>query len=370
MLTEVTDTTATLQLIQNLINGGLSIPTEGQQHVALEHLTISLAGCVSTKDELETVCDGLGLVYTESGITGLFNRLKWSRQEQKINALIQRLQNHKSSLNLILTIVQCSASTQLQDSVNNLCSLVEQALASNSTMAMRLADEAGDPSSVHTIKDGSESSGDDTNTIREGGKASTSQSEVPKTYSDEAARSFAFDQVLQQSWVYRKMPLILSDGHSESSNTTRSRRRIAASIFSAYSLADISNYSLFSLPILIQEIDNRTWYVQVGRSAVLEKTTAVVERKPPGPFELSVKSLHSRLYRIQMERVNTVEDLKRKICDHEWGIDPFSSTLFYTEQGRGFKLRDGMTLADQGVHRNGVIHVLLRYRAGGEIMGG
>ncbi|ERF70141.1 hypothetical protein EPUS_00328 [Endocarpon pusillum Z07020] len=156
-LTEVCDTAATLRLMQNFINSDLSVPTEGRQHVALEHLTVSLAGCVSTKDELETVCDDLGLVYSKSGITGVFDHLRWIRQEEKIKALIQRLQNHKSSLNLILTIVQCSSSTHLQDSVNKLSNLVEKALVSNSTIAMRLARGAGDSSSVPTVKDGSES---------------------------------------------------------------------------------------------------------------------------------------------------------------------------------------------------------------------
>jgi hypothetical protein len=69
--------------------------------------------------------------------------------------------------------------------------------------------------------------------------------------------------------VYRRLQLLDSDSHSETSATTSTRQRAAASIFSALSLADISNLSQYSLPIFIKEISNSRWYVQVGSSVTV-----------------------------------------------------------------------------------------------------
>ncbi|ERF70139.1 hypothetical protein EPUS_00326 [Endocarpon pusillum Z07020] len=149
------------------------------------------------------------------------------------------------------------------------------------------------------------------------------------------------------------MPLILSDGHSESSNTTRSRRRIAASLFSAYSLAEISNYSLFSLPIFIQEIDNKTWYVQVGRGAVPEKSAAVVVPKSTSLL-LSIKGQTGSHFEIEVLPTDTVDYLKERVWEKRLGWPPDQQVLYYTERGRAFRLRDGITMAGHGVHGYGV----------------
>ena len=65
--------------------------------------------------------------------------------------------------------------------------------------------------------------------------------------------------------MYRRLLLLRSDTHSETSATSSYRRGAAASIFSATSLADISNISQYSLPIFFEEISNSQWYIHVGR---------------------------------------------------------------------------------------------------------
>ena len=69
---------------------------------------------------------------------------------------------------------------------------------------------------------------------------------------------------------YRKFQLVDSDGHSETSITTCSRQRAAASIFSATTLDEISNLSQFSLPIFIPEITHSGWYLAaIGPPAIV-----------------------------------------------------------------------------------------------------
>jgi len=68
--------------------------------------------------------------------------------------------------------------------------------------------------------------------------------------------SFTFDSVLANSRVYSRFKYLHSNTHSETSLASSTRRTMAISIFSAISLAEISNISVYSLPISIQEIRN------------------------------------------------------------------------------------------------------------------
>jgi hypothetical protein len=279
VLTEVCDTAVALRQVQNFLDGQLHIPSERREYVLFEHVAAALTGCVMAKDELETLLDGMGLVYAGSGITGTFDRMRWIRKEQGIQRLVQRLQNHKASLNLILTVLQCSSVTQIQNSVLRLSNLVEEAVSSNSALSIRLGRlEGGSTLRSPTIQ-----------TARANGAKSVNTPEQEELFSDDASvitvtqvpegqsqsenhfvlAPFTFDSELQTSRVYRRLQLLDSDSHSETSATTSTRQRAAASIFSALSLADISNLSQYSLPIFIKEISNSRWYVQVGSSVTV-----------------------------------------------------------------------------------------------------
>jgi hypothetical protein len=221
-----------------------------------------------TKDDLETIIDELGLVYSSGGVTGAFKRFQWIRKEEDIEKLLRRLQNHKLSLNLILTILQSSTMSQVQGCVSQLCALVEQAVSQNSALSSRLSrleaattidtkETDNDDESVETVK----------RTTRPLLDTDVFES-VP----------FSFDNTLWQSRVYKRLQLLQDDGHSETSITSSVRRKYAASIFSKLSLADISNLSQFSLPILIQEINHNHWYIQIGKPKAT--TSAEPHSKP------------------------------------------------------------------------------------------
>ena len=80
---------------------GLNTPDQSQAcHVQVESLLSVLTGCVATFSDLEQLLDQM-----KSEDLTMLDRLKWARKESALEALISRLQIHKSSLTLILEIV-------------------------------------------------------------------------------------------------------------------------------------------------------------------------------------------------------------------------------------------------------------------------
>ena len=344
-LTEICDISASLRQMQRFVQDQASVPAERREHVLLEHLAAALTGCVITKDELETIVDNLGLAYQRSGITGVFDRVRWVRKEKDINHIIQRLQNHKSSLNLILTIFQCSSASQIQDSVARLCGLVEQAVASSSALSVRLSrlesnSTVGRPETEIMVWEGDgvaydEEERDDATSVRTIRASLGTVSGMHKT----AIQSFTFDATLRRSRVYQKFRRTKSDGHSDSSITTSTRQHAAMSIFCAATLDEISNLSQFSLPIFIQEISNNQWYTSV--------TIPFKTWYQPGRARIEV-IMASMNNRVVLETVMGPDDycgaIKDMIAPRQ-GISPRHLNLLF----HGRSLKDGDMLKVYGI---------------------
>lgn len=69
--------------------------------IDIHHLSFTLAGCVCTFSELEKQVSELKC----TGKMDFTDRIRWSRAESTFKPLIERLQSHKASLTLILTIL-------------------------------------------------------------------------------------------------------------------------------------------------------------------------------------------------------------------------------------------------------------------------
>lgn len=99
---EIHDFSFVLSKLHPLIISADPISQAGGPLVDIDHLCITLEGCVWTMSELEREVDRLNV----SGKMVIRDRLRWSWMESSLFQIIQRLQNHKSSLNLILTLLQ------------------------------------------------------------------------------------------------------------------------------------------------------------------------------------------------------------------------------------------------------------------------
>ncbi|KAG7410873.1 hypothetical protein Forpe1208_v009655 [Fusarium oxysporum f. sp. rapae] len=222
---EVADITAALGSLQAYVCGQAQAPGERGALILLEHVLTTLTGCVTTFSDLQSLMDQLNL----SPDMGTIDKMKWARQESNITAIVQRLQNHKSSLTLMLTVLQCETMKEAQSSTRHLCTLVEELLRSNQDLATRIRGLERENSII------AESRRDDVSTLRQT-RGSKSVSFIDTQAS---AIKFTFDQDLQASRVYNRA----IGRQSMTSLTSTALYTTALSLFSNLSLSQVSNIS-------------------------------------------------------------------------------------------------------------------------------
>ncbi|KAJ4031876.1 hypothetical protein NW761_012978 [Fusarium oxysporum] len=194
---EVADITAALESLQAYVCGQAQAPGERGALILLEHVLTTLTGCVTTFSDLQSLMDQLNL----SPDMGTIDKMKWARQESSICAIVQRLQNHKSSLTLMLTVLQCETMKEAQSSTHHLCKLVEELLQSNQDLASRIRGLEREGSII------AESRRDDVSTLRQA-RGSKSLSFIDTQAS---VIKFTFDQDLQASRVYNRAIVYSND---------------------------------------------------------------------------------------------------------------------------------------------------------------
>jgi hypothetical protein len=99
-VSEISETRAILEQLQNFV---LRFETADNSRTALiqvDRLVDVISGCVATFSDFEAALDKV----TRSNMT-LLDRAKWVWDEEEIDNLVARLQRHKLSLSLLVTIL-------------------------------------------------------------------------------------------------------------------------------------------------------------------------------------------------------------------------------------------------------------------------
>ncbi len=102
VLSEVNGLSAILTHLQTYLLGTASLSKSRASLILVEQVIVTLTECVTTFSELE---DALGTSRND-GEMGTLDRVRWAMKESKISDIQGRLQSNKSSLNLMLTILQ------------------------------------------------------------------------------------------------------------------------------------------------------------------------------------------------------------------------------------------------------------------------
>lgn len=234
----------------------------------VEQVLVTLTGCVLTFSELEDILTELKI----DGTMDTLDRINWARKESKIAGIISRLQNHKASLNLMLTILQWFATTrnlieqcswliessesrvEAERSVDRLCDLVEEVLANNLDMSIRLRgieSRPADNSKASAKLENPNGSARSTVASETEQLPGPSENIIPQ----QKFRS-AFEEALDASKVYKRTLY----NSSQSSIISNAAHSTASSVLSGLSLGDVSVIAVFALPLYPSDIKNNQHY--------------------------------------------------------------------------------------------------------------
>ncbi|KAM7213446.1 RhoGAP domain containing protein [Rhypophila decipiens] len=195
--------------------------------ILVDQVVVTLAACVTTFSDLDVFAENL-----QSEVKmGILDRLRWSSKEDEIRHILQRVESHKSSLTLIMTILTCEKQGEAEDKVDVLCTLVQKVLEQHEFLHHRLtAIELHQLGYITDIGPDLDSVGDigalpDSSTVAE------SANEI---------RNFAFEEVLNHS-----RPYLLLDARD----------------LGLCSRSEVSHISILAIPIYPGDISNSDAYV-------------------------------------------------------------------------------------------------------------
>ena len=102
VLVEVNGLSAVLSQLQTYLLGTASSSKSRASLILVEQVIVTLTECVTTFSELEDV---LGTGRAENDF-GILDRVKWAMRDSKVSDIQRRLYSNKTSLTLMLTILQ------------------------------------------------------------------------------------------------------------------------------------------------------------------------------------------------------------------------------------------------------------------------
>ncbi|KAF8532640.1 hypothetical protein BDD12DRAFT_674917, partial [Trichophaea hybrida] len=201
--------------------------------ISLRDLVTTLTGCVLVFSELEK---HISEVEKSPGIM-------WAKKEPEIKVLMEDLQRHKLSLNLMLSIIHHS-SAEAASSLRKLHSVVQDILESNRTISTQLRTLMArqDP----TVGSRLDETASVVSSIR---NSSSTATQRPIKY--------AFETILRRSKVYKHKRLWSISATSLGTSAMKCTR---STTFSELILAEVSNISVIELPIWPGDVWNAEHY--------------------------------------------------------------------------------------------------------------
>lgn len=253
VLSEVHDISGTLSHLQSFLLGNEHIDRSRASLLKIDHIVTIMSDCVIAFSELKKFLDGL-----KTNDMDILDGMKWARKEAEITAIIERLQHHKASLSLMLSILTSNTIEEAKRAVDRMHTNVhmyyQEMSARLHALELRNAQQSGYPISMQ----------EDVNSacnpsyiaeLRPGSAAEL----VSALECDSKDHDYTKD--LSQSWVYsRNAAFRMSTFSLDHYSTTWS-------CLSALSLSDVSNISVINLVITVEEVDNPQRLSQTGSNA-------------------------------------------------------------------------------------------------------
>ncbi|KAE9377126.1 hypothetical protein N431DRAFT_401900 [Stipitochalara longipes BDJ] len=286
LLNQVKEIETCLSAIQKFIYSIQSASKQRMAFIKIEHLVAALTQAVLTFSELEALVKK----FVTGPRSALMLRVNWTRKQNKIANIIVRLDSHKSTLSLILSIVRCESDHEANKLSETLHKLANQILAANKDVSKRLRnlEDMYESESIYTscYRNGRSDSGSlfSANSIM---NSSTLYEDIrPVRKTPDLATYESFQTDLSTSRVYRRTLSYECD----ISFTTSVVRTHAWSIFTGLSLSEISDISVIALPLSARDISNPQWYFKYPE----KRSSNPVERVPPSPLRSATERRKAR----------------------------------------------------------------------------
>ncbi|KAK0369496.1 hypothetical protein CLIM01_13146 [Colletotrichum limetticola] len=247
----IEETKITLSSVHELLHSLDTFPSSRKNMIQLDHLSIVITHSVLTLSKLESiVCQQ----------DGLRSRMKWALwHEKKILALLPRLESQKSTLTVMITLLNSKTQEEASRSQITMLAKVDEILQQNRTLAeqLKLLDngKSWDTRSVKFMDNASSIISRPVSTQSVIHRSPSAAFRTPESLEGSmimtlSKRNFELD--LGQSRVYKRAQDRETD---RSSFTTSNAPTSAWSMLSGLTIGDISTVSAFRLPITLKDIN-------------------------------------------------------------------------------------------------------------------
>ncbi|KAF5010818.1 hypothetical protein FDECE_3027 [Fusarium decemcellulare] len=266
---EVDDIQNVLTTLQLYIVGTRRAARSRTSLIMVEQVVATLAACVTTFSELDTFVMAL----QNDADMKILDRLRWASKDKEIKAVLVRLESHKSSLTLMLTILTCQSQDDAESRVDRLCDLVEEVLLRDSTLkerliALEVRDETAEPQDTTDARLNQMSIVDTPDEASPPEAISSPTNKQPEWQRN--PYGFAFEEILLSSRAYR---VAARDNSDAFSIITSAGRTASWSMLSGLSLSEVSHIGIQAIPIYATDIANKEHYdfsPSAGSSVPLE----------------------------------------------------------------------------------------------------
>ncbi|KAK8041982.1 Rho guanine nucleotide exchange factor scd1 [Apiospora rasikravindrae] len=247
------------------------VDTRRRELICLDEVIVPLADAMLELSDFETRLNKL------TNLTKHRAYISWGSYSKSVEEHLARITRQTTSLIMILNILQCESDLEAFQSQQSLHLLVGEILSENKVLKGKLEhlEVSVDARSMLTSRPDTElrsmSHGtaadidDDAATIR-GMSRQTSQRSTVRV-SRQGTLEFAFEKVLEHSWVYKRN----ANNNCDASFVSSVQRSYAWSVFSEYSLADISILSVIAMPITTLDVSNGIYYIAGKEDAAQEE---------------------------------------------------------------------------------------------------
>ncbi|KIW32205.1 uncharacterized protein PV07_03765 [Cladophialophora immunda] len=245
-----------LSSMHSLLNNLVALHPSRKSMIELDHLVVVVTQTTITFLDLEEAVHPFRQTKAGGSWDWTKLRVEWLRKEKGIQGIMDMMSQHKSSLSMIMDILQCKSDQEAQQSHQKLISMMQAVLDQNEDMRDRLARlEANGlikPASIRFFER-NEDDDDDNVTIRPGPSNWQRAGEIaaitrPISIFENVPAEF--ELILGDSRVYRRVEMNACDMSFRSSLALTH----AWSIFSGLSLSEISAISVISLPLRESEL--------------------------------------------------------------------------------------------------------------------